>query len=1168
MFLCPTLRRFMYLGLSLAALAPLAPAQSPDPKLYSEMHWRSIGPPRAGRARALSGVAGQPNVFYIGFDNGGVWRSTDFGSTWVPLFDNQPTGSIGAIAVAPSDPNIIYVGSGAGIIRPDLSVGDGMYKSTDAGKTWTHLGLRDSQMIAQIDVDPRNPNRLFVAALGHPYGPNAERGIFRSTDGGAHFDKVIRSDEYVSGNDVRIDPKDPNIVYACLWQQQQGFTENGAFSGADGGIYKSTDGGNSWRKLSIGLPPIVEANLAMSSSNPKVIYATVAAGAAPAAATPDAAPAGRGGRGGGGGGRGGRGGGGGAIAFYKSTDGGEQWFLATDDPRIAETGSQRHPPDTRPLGRIGGGDLPTITVDPQNENVVYSCSTVFWRTEDGGQTWSAVRGAPGGDDYQKSWVSPTNSNIILLVSDQGAVVSANRGESWSNWYNQPTAAVYHVTADNAFPYRLCSGQQDSGSACVDSRGMDGEITFHDWHPVGIEEYGEAAPDPKNPDLVYGGKVSVYNRVTSQKASVGPGGGGRGGGRGGRGGRGAAAAPAAAAAPSAEPPARTVRTQPLIWSPKDPNILFYATAGVWKTNNGGHSWTAISGDLTRQTWDVPANAGKYASTVTPSAQGSVTALAPSPLDVNVLWAGTGDGFLQVTIDGGVKWTNVTPPQMKAWTRIFNMDAGHFDTKTAYAAANTLRLDDMNPHFWRTHDGGKTWTEIDKGIDGGAVANSIREDPRKKGLLYAATDTQVWVSFDDGDNWHSLRLNMPAISVRDIEVKDDASCMCSDLVAGTHGRGFWILDDVTPLRQAAEAAAATTAYLFKPATAIRIRFGTNDPTPWPPELLAGENPPPGAIVDYYLPAAANGAVKLEVLNTAGKVIRTYASTDPVRSPDPATDPVAYNKLCQQTPQTADCSLPLYWPAPQQVLKATAGMHRFTWDMHYDPLGGGGGGGRGGGGGGGAVPHRTYPGVNSPWVAPGTYTVRLTANGQSLTQPIMVKMDPRVKITAEVQQIFTLTTQMEDGARNVAAAYKDARALADKLKDRKQSAANDALVKQVNEIAPPEAADAGAAGGGGGGRGGRAGRGGGGGGGGAAAAGAPGAPGAAAEPPAPNLSNIGAQMVAAVQGMQGSEMPPTAAQLQAVTQQQTAYAALMAKWTALKAKVNGPPAPPAAGRGAAKQ
>ena len=624
--------------MSIFILAALALIQSPDNKidtrLYSEMHWRSIGPPRAGRARALAGVPSQPNVFYIGFDNGGVWRSSDFGSTWAPLFDEQSTGSFGAIAVAPSDPNIIYVGSGAGIIRPDLATGDGMYKSTDAGKTWKHLGLRDSQMIANIDVDPKNPNRIFVAALGHPYGPNPERGIFRSTDGGASFEKVLFKDDYTSGNDVRIDPKDPNTVYGALWQQQQGFYENGAFGGADGGLYKSTDGGTTWKQLTGGLPPIIQANLAIAPSNSKLIYSTIAVGTPPGAAP--AAPAGRGGRGGAGG----------AIALYKTTDGGEHWFLATDDPRVTATGSQRHPPDNRPLGRIGGGDLPTITVDPKNENVVYSCSTVFWRTEDGGLTWSAVRGAPGGDDYQKSWVNPNFTDIILVVSDQGGVVSANRGESWSNWYNQPTAAMYHVTADNAFPYRLCSGQQDSGSACVDSRGMDGEITFHDWHPVGIEEYGEAAPDPKNPDLVYGGKVSVYNRITSQKSAVGPSAGGRGG-------RGGAATDG--------PPPRTVRTQPLIWSPKDPHILFYGTSGVWKTSNGGHSWTAISGDLTRQTWDIPANAGKYASTVTPSALGSITALAPSPLDVNVLWAGTGDGLLQVTSDGGAKWSNVTPPQ---------------------------------------------------------------------------------------------------------------------------------------------------------------------------------------------------------------------------------------------------------------------------------------------------------------------------------------------------------------------------------------------------------------------------------------------------------------------------------------------------------------------------
>ncbi len=711
-----------------------------------------------------------------------------------------------------------------------------------------------------------------------------------------------------------------------------------------------------WNKLAGGLPPVIEANLAIAPSNPNLIYAMIAHPAAP-----------------GGGGRGGRGGGAnGTISFYKSTDAGEHWIVATDDPRIYETGSQRHPPDTRPLGRIGGGDLPTITVDPQNERVVYSCSTVFWRTEDGGGNWTALRGAPGGDDYQKSWVNPNFPQIILLVSDQGAVVSANRGASWSNWYTQPTAAMYHVTPDNAFPYRLCSGQQDSGSACVASRGMDGEITFHDWHPVNIQEYGEAAPDPKDPDLVYGSArtgVSLYNRRTGQHTQVGPPGGGRG------------EAPVAGA-----PPGRNVRTQPIAWSPKDSNVLYYASAGVWKTVNGGHSSDGHQRRSYAPDLGVPSTARQIrrdGHARFPA--GSVTALAPSPLDVNVLWAGTGDGLIQVTMDGGAKWSNVTPPELKPWARVFNMDAGHFDTKTAYAALNTLRLDDMNPHFWRTHDGGKTWKEINNGISAGAVSNSIREDPHKKGLLYAATDTQVWVSFDDGDNWHSLRLDMPAISVRDISVKDDASCMCSDLVAGTHGRGFWILDDVTPLRQAAEAAAASDAYLFKPETGIRIRFGTNDPTPWPPEMLAGENPPNGALVDYYLPNATSDEVKLEFLDLDKHVLRTYSSKDAIRDPDPATNPAAYNKICQQTPNAPDCGLPLYWPAPHQVLKTTAGMHRFTWDMHFDPIPGGGGGGRGGGGGaGGAVPHRTYA-----WrqLAAGSRrdsaTVRLTVNGARATR-----------------------------------------------------------------------------------------------------------------------------------------------------------------------------------------
>jgi photosystem II stability/assembly factor-like uncharacterized protein len=1100
----------LVLGFTAATVASQAPSSSAAVDPSAAMHWREIGPTRAGRARAVAGVPSQPNVAYAGFDNGGVWRTTDYGSTWQPLFDRESTGSIGAIAVAPSDPNVIYVGTGAGIIRPDLATGDGVYKSTDAGRTWAHLGLPDTQMIAHIDVSPRDPNTMFVAALGHPYGPNAERGVFRTTDGGRTFQKVLYKDEYTSSDDVRIDPSDPNVVYAALWQQQQSFIEGGAFGGTaeqnTGGIFKSTDGGSTWNPLTEGLPIVGQANLSISVSSPRTVYAMVA--------SLSASPAGRGGRGG-------AGAGGGGTALYRTNDAGAHWFLAAHGP----AGSGTANPDARPLARIGGGDLPTLAVNPKNPDEVYSCSTVFWRTEDGGVTWSAVRGAPGGDDYQKMWINPNDPDILILVSDQGAVISANHGASWSNWYTQPTAAMYHVSTDKAFPYRVCGGQQDSGSACVDSRSNDGRITFHDWHPVNIQEYGEAAPDPKNPDLVYGSartSVSLYDRRTGQTRSVGP--------------DLTAPAPAVAAALGQttvtgtrtvvppEGPRRNVRTMPLEWSPVDSHVLFYAQNVVFKTLDGGNSWTRISGDLTRQTWDVPANAGKYAATVKPAPLGTITALSPSPSNLAVLWAGTDDGNIQVTTTGGAKWTNVTPPQIKPWTRIFNIDAGHFDTLTAYAAANTMRIDDWNPHFWRTHDGGKTWTEINTGIAPGWVSNAIREDPKVKGLLYAATDTQVWASVDDGDHWQSLRLDMPAISVRDLEVKDDASCLCADLVAGTHGRGYWILDDLTPLRDAArirEAAASGAPYLVKPAPAVRVRFGMNDPTPWPPELPGGENPPPGAILDYFLAADASGPVTLDILDASGGVVRTLASGDPARGPDPASDPEAYNKICQQNPNAADCGLPLYWPAPPMIVGTQGGMHRVFWDLKYQPLGEGGG--RGGGSA--AVPHRTYPAVSAPWAPPGTYSVRLTAGGKTSTQPLTLHLDPRVKTPAiGLTTLNTLTREMYTGARRLHEAAEDARALAAQLEPAGPDA--DALRKALIDIAPPPPAGGRGFGGGAGG-GGRGGRGGG-------------------SSAAPTLDGASAAMMAAAMAMQAAEATPTAREQAACADARRQATAVLAKWT----------------------
>jgi photosystem II stability/assembly factor-like uncharacterized protein len=1040
-----------------ATVATTAGAQSPD--LSSAMHWRQIGPPRAGRARALAGVPSQPNVFYIGFDNGGVWRSTDYGSTWTPLFDQEPTGSIGAIAVAPSDPNVIYVGSGAGIIRPDLAVGDGMYKSTDAGKTWTHLGLRESQMIAMIDVDPRDPNRLFVAALGHPYGPNPERGIFRSTDGGQTFEKVLYKNEYQSGNDVRMDPTNPSVVYAALWQQQQAYFEGGSFDTTGGGIYKSTDGGTTWRQLTNGLPSVIEANLGIAPSNSNTLYTMVAGVAAGDTTT-----------------NGGRG----KVLFYKSTDAGEHWQLASSDPR--------------PLTRIGGGDVPTIAIDGKNENVVYSASIVYWRTEDGGSSWAPIRGSPGGDDYQKSWVNPANSDIILLVADQGGVVSANRGASWSNWYTQPTAAMYHVSTDMAFPYRVCGGQQDSGSGCVDSRGDDGEITFHDWHPADIQEYGIAASDPRDPDLVFGSartNVSLYNRRTGQTTLLGP---------------------------DLTGYKRNVRTMPILWSPVDPSIVFYVSDAVWRSADHAHTWTRVSPDLARQTWEPPASAGQYASRIKPGPRGAITALALSSRDINVIWAGTDDGNIQVTMNGGTSWSNVTPAAIKPWTRIFNMDAGHFDRLTAYAAANTLRIDDLNPHLWRTHDGGKTWTEIDNGIAPGAVTNAIREDPRVKGLLYASTDAQVWVSYDDGDHWESLRLNMPAISVRDIQVKDDSTCLCADLVAGTHGRGYWILDNLTPLRQAAAAKAAHGAYLFKPHVAVRLRTGTNEPTPWPPELPAGENPPPGAVIDYWLGADASGPITLDILDSAGAVVRSYASTDSIVTPDAAR--------CHEKPSSTYCDLPFYWPAPPMPLAPTAGMHRFSWDLRFGPLTpqdilwGGSPDGTG------AVPRRTYPFINAPWAPPGRYTVRLTVNGTRYTQPLVVRLDPRIKTSvANLTLLASLSHEMYRDAETAHAAYRDARGMLDRagaLRDEIEALApppdtstqrrrNTNTEEEDNVVDNDEAAES-----------------------------------------KPTLESASRALLTAAMDMQRADVAPTAVQVAACAAARKDYGAVMARFAAVRAKV----------------
>jgi photosystem II stability/assembly factor-like uncharacterized protein len=904
------MRNRYLLVLVVLGFIPLTFAQQYSPELFKELRWRMVGPFRGGRTRAVAGVPSKPNVFYIGAVNGGVWKSDDYGRTWNPIFDDQPTQSIGAIALAPSNPNLIYVASGEGLQRPDLSVGDGIYKSTDAGKTWTHLGLRDGQQIPALAIDPRNPDRVFAAVLGHPYGANSERGIFRSEDGGASWKKVLYKDENTGGSDVEVDPSNPDVVYAGMWQSRNGpWEDNNAFAGTNGGLFKSTDGGNTWRKLTAGLPgDLVQVNLAIAQSEPNRLYAALST-TRPTEYGTDS-----------------------GLGLYRSDDAGESWARVTNDPRAAM--------------KIGGGDLPIPRVDPKNPDVVYVTGIVTARSTDGGKTWMSLRGAPGGDDYQNLWINPENPKIILLVADQGAVVTVNGGETWESWYNQPTAQLYHVITTNGFPYKICGGQQESGSVCISSRGNDGEITYRDWHPVGVIEYGYVAPDPLDPDIVYGAgrnEVSRFHWSTGQTENVTP-------------------------IPIRDG-FRTDRTEPIMFSPVDPHLLYYASNVVFSTHDSGHSWQQSSKDLTRESPGVPASVGDQASLNEKAGkqQGAIYALAPSFHDVNTIWAGTDDGQVWITRDGGKNWTNITPPEFTPWSKVTQISASHFDEESAYISVSRFRIDDLKPYIYRTTDGGKTWKLITSGLPDSPV-NSVREDVVRKGLLFAGTENAVWVSFNSGDSWQSLQLNLPHTSMRDLWVHEN------DLILATHGRGFWVLDDIAPIRSASTSVGGQ-AQLVPPPPAYRVRRSTYTDTPIPPDEPSGENPPDGAIIDYFLPGGISGAVTLEIVNSKGDVVRRYSTDD-----KPELTPEERNKGL----------IPTYWLQPPRVLSAEAGWHRWVWDLRYPPpistqhefpIS--------------AVPHATPRYPLGPLVLPDKYTARLTVSGKPVaSQPLIVTMDPRVK------------------------------------------------------------------------------------------------------------------------------------------------------------------------------
>ncbi|ADB37623.1 WD40/YVTN/BNR-like repeat-containing protein [Spirosoma linguale] len=920
-----TLNR-LFLGLTFIFSAVTLHAQPFSSKLFDAMKWRMIGPHRGGRTVGATGVPQQPNVFYIGVNNGGVWKTTDYGRTWVPIFDDQPTGSIGDVAVAPSNPDVVYVASGEGLQRPDLSVGNGMYKSTDAGKTWAFLGLKDGQQIGGISIDPTNENRVFAAVLGHPYGPNTERGVYRTVDGGKKWERVLYKDENTGAVQVTIDPKNPNIVYADLWAARQGPWENGQWQGPESGLFKSTDGGTTWQKLTNGLPTVEQGlgriGFCIAPSEPNRLYATV-----------DAPELG---------------------GVYRSDNAGQSWTRINNDQRL--------------WGR--GSDFAEVKAHPTNPDIVFIADVAAWKSTDGGKTWNDFRGAPGGDDYHRLWINPNDPNTLLLAGDQGGIVTVNGGQTFSSWYNQPTAQFYHVSTDNSFPYNVLGGQQESGSVGIASRGNDGQITFHDWHPVGVEEYGYVAADPLDPNIIYGGKVTKFDKRTGQVQNIAP-----------------------EAVRSGK--YRFVRTAPVLFSPIDPKELYFAGNVLFKTRDGGNSWQVISPDLTRTSYpDIPESVGVYrtADMTTMPARGVIYTIAPSHKTINTIWVGTDDGLIQITRDGGKIWKNITPPGVGSWSKVSLIDAGHFDDNTAYAAVNRIRCDDLRPHIYRTHDGGKTWQEIVSGLPNDPI-NAVREDPSRKGLLFAGSETAVHVSFDDGDHWQPLRLNMPATSIRDLVIKDD------DLVVGTHGRSFWILDDITPLRQLTADLAKAETILYKPQRAYRVRWNMNPDTPLPQEEPAGQNPPDGAVIDYFLKENAGQVVTLTIKEAAGAIVRQFSSDD-------------------KPYDVPDVNLPAYWIRPQQILSGGAGSHRFMWDLHYTPMPG--------------PPsypiaatyHQTAPEFTSPWVMPGTYTVTLTVGGKSYTQPLVVTMDPRVKTSlVALKQQHDLSVIVFEGRKSVMALQKEA-------------------------------------------------------------------------------------------------------------------------------------------------
>jgi photosystem II stability/assembly factor-like uncharacterized protein len=891
--------------------AAAAQAATVDPTLFQELKWRSVGPFRGGRVLAVEGDPVDAKRFYFGAVNGGVWRTDDAGRIWVPIFDQVNIGSIGAIAVAPSNPKILYVGTGEADMRSDIAQGIGMFRSTDAGASWKAIGLSDSQQIGKILVDPRDPNKLLVAALGHPYGPNAERGVFRSIDGGEHWTKTLFKNADTGAIDMAFEPGNPAVVYAALWQTRRPpWNTYPPSNGPGSGLYKSVDGGRSWKQLSgHGLPAApARIGLATSPASSRRVYALI-----------DSSEEGQ-------------------HGLYRSDDRGATWRKVTGDKRITNRGWY-----------FGG-----ITANPKNADQLWVSNTIMLRSDDGGAHFIPLKGDPTGDDFHILWVDPKNPNRQISGVDQGTLVTLNGGKTWSSWYNQPTGQFYHVSTDNRFPYRIYGSQQDSGAAAVPSRSdnvADGiNITqFHEITAGG--EADEIAPDPDDPDIVYGGRVDRLDLKSGQTRSIDP----------------------TLAFPDDY---RGEWTLPLTFGKRD-HALYFGNQRLFRTRDGGRHWAPISPDLTRAELTVPATLDPPTVKDTASKgprRGVIYDIGTSPLKDGLIWVGTDDGLIWRTDDDGAHWANVTPPVLQPWSKVGIIEPSHFDPNTAYAAIDRHRVDDQRPIILRTHDGGRSWTEITKGLPREGDPNSVnvvREDPVRPGLLFAGTERSLYVSFDDGAGWQPLNSGLPATSVRDITIHGD------DLVIATHGRGFYVLDDIVPLRALAGNAVAGI-HLYPQAAAVRL----NEPgflgTPMPRDEPLAPNPPFGAMIDYALPAGLSGPVQIAIYDGAGALVNKFSSNDPV-------NPIDLAKL-EVAPE---------WVVSPRPPQATPGHHRFVWDLHYAKPAG-------------LKDENTPPGV---WAPPGRYTVELSAAGQVLRQPLTVVADPRVKVSqADFDAELRLARQVE--------------------------------------------------------------------------------------------------------------------------------------------------------------